>query len=179
MSLSVDKRLSRLGADGKTRVSIDENVAAFQAIDAATIFVLGTDGALWRETGDFHNRVKVGQPISAFNYVAAGDATYVLTPNHILWRKIGDGAPEQVDHDVAAFHAVDAGLVYVLAIDGRLWREPGGRAQAALVDGDLALKSGADAFQLGGRGDSKDEAVYVLDRKHGLWAETMPSARAP
>jgi hypothetical protein len=175
--LGLDKRLSRLHADGKIREPVDETVAAFQAVDASTIFVLGSDGALWRETGDFHHRVKVGQPISAFNYVAAGDATYVLAPDHILWRKISDGAPQQVDHDVAAFHPVDASLVYVLATDGRLWREPGGRAEAALVDGDLAVKSGADAFQFGGTGDDKDEAVYVLDRKHGLWVETMPSTR--
>ncbi len=52
--VGTDKKLSRLHADGKTRDPVDENVAAFQAIDATLIFVLGTDGALWRESGDFH-----------------------------------------------------------------------------------------------------------------------------
>jgi hypothetical protein len=46
-----------------------------------------------------------------------------------------------------------------------------------LVDGDLAVKSGAEAFQFGDARDVTGQAVYGLDRKHGLWAETMPSAR--
>jgi hypothetical protein len=172
-----DKRLWRLHADGKTRDPVDENVAAFQAVDSSLVFVLGTDGALWRETGDFHNRVKVAGPISAFEYVADGDTAYVLTPSHILWRQKGAEKPEQVDHDVAAFHAVDMNLVYVLATDGRLWQELGDRSQAVLVDGDLAVKLGPAAFQFASTGDVNDQAVYALDRKHELWAETMPSAR--
>jgi hypothetical protein len=176
--LGTDKRLWRLHADGKTRDPVDQNVAGFQAVDASLVLVLGTDSALWRETGDFTHRVEVGRPIAAFDYVADGDATYVLTPNHILWRKRGTDAPEQVDHDVAAFHAVDKNLVYVLASDGRLWQEPGDRAHAVLVDGDLAVKSGAAAFQFSDTGGANGQAVYVLDRKHGLWAETRPLARS-
>ncbi len=171
-----DKRLWRLHSDGKTRDLVDETVSAFKAIDAASVFVLGTDSALWRESGDFHNRVNIGKPIAAFDYVADGDATYVLAPNHILWRKSGQDAPQQVDHDVAAFHPVDKDLVYVLATDGRLWQELGERGHAALVDGDLALKSGAAAFQFVGPGDREGEAIYLLDRSRTLWAETMPSA---
>jgi hypothetical protein len=172
-----DKRLRRLHADGKGSDQIDENVAAFQAIDSTLVFVLGTDGALWRETGDFHNRVKVGQPIAAFEYVADGDTAYVLTPSHFLWRQNGTDTPRQVDHDVAAFHAVDMNLAYVLATDGRLWQELGDRSQAVLVDGDLAVKLGAGAVQFASTGDVEGQAVYMLDRKHELWAETMPSAR--
>ncbi len=172
-----DKRLRRVHADGKGRDVVDENVAAFQAINSTLVFVLGTDGALWRETGDFHNRIKVGQPIAAFEYVADGDTAYVLTPSHILWRQSGTDTPRQVDHDVAAFHAVDMNLVYVLATDGRLWQELGDRSQAVLVDGDLAVKLGAGAFQFASTGDVEGQAIYMLDRKHELWAETMPSAR--
>jgi hypothetical protein len=172
-----DKRLWRLHADGKGRDLIDENVARFQAINNTVVFVLGTDGALWRETGDFHNRVKVGQPIAAFEYVADGDTMYVLTSNHMLWRQNGTDASGQVDHDVAAFHAVDMNVVYVLAADGRLWQELGDRSQSVLVDGDLAVKLGAGAFQFASTGDVEGQAVYVLDREHELWAETMPSAR--
>ena len=173
--LGTDKKLSRLHADGKSRDPVDETVSAFQAMDSTTIFVLGTDGALWRETGDMHNRVKVGQPIAAFEHVADADTTYVLTPTHFLWRQSGTGTPQQVDHDVAAFHAVDASLVYVLATDARLWQEPGDRAQASLVDGDLAVKLGPAAFQFTGKSDGGAQALYVLDRQHGLWAETMPA----
>jgi hypothetical protein len=175
--LGTDKRLSRLHADGKGRDPVDENVSAFQAVDSTTVFVLGADGALWRETADMHNRLKIGQPAAAFEYVADGDTTYILTPGHFLWRQSGKEPPRQVDHDVAAFHAVDADVVYVLAADARLWQEPGDRSHAALVDGDLAVKLGPAAFQFAGKGDVEGQAVYLLDRKHGLWAETMPSAR--
>jgi hypothetical protein len=175
--VGADKRLSRLHPDGNGRDLIDENVMAFQAVNATQVFVLGTDGALWRETGDFHNRSKVAQPVAAFEYVADGDTAYVLTPNHILWRQKGTDAPVQVDHDVAAFHAVDANLAYVLATDARLWQELGDRSHAALVDGDLAVKLGAGAFQFASSGDVEGQAVYMLDRKHELWSETMPSAR--
>jgi hypothetical protein len=175
--LGTDKRLSRLHADGKGRDPVDENVSTFQAVDATIVFVLGTDGALWRETGDMHNRVKIGQPVAAFEYVADGDTTYVLTPSHFLWRQHGTETSRQVDHDVAAFHTVDMNLVYVLATDARLWQELGDRSQAVLVDGDLAVKSGPAAFQFASKGDVEGQAVYALDRKHGLWAETMPSAR--
>jgi len=176
--LGKDKRLWRLSADGKSRDPVDENVAAFQAVDASLVFVLGTDGALWRETGNFHNRTKVAQPVSAFEYVAAGDTTYVLAPNHVLWRQKGKDGPEQVDHDVAAFRTVDMNVAYVLATDGRLWQEQGDRSQALLVDGDLALKLGASAFQFAGSNDAGAQAIYVLDRKHELWAETMPARGA-
>jgi hypothetical protein len=175
--VGTDKKLSRLHADGKTRDPVDENVAAFQAIDATLIFVLGTDGALWRESGDFHTRVKVAQPVAAFEYVADGDTAYVLTPTHILWRQKGTETPTQVDHDVAAFHAVDMNLAYILATDGRLWQELGDRSQAVLVEGDLAVKLGPAAFQFASAGDVEGQAVFMLDRKHELWAETMPSAR--
>lgn len=173
-----DKRLWRLHPDGKGRDLVDENVAAFHAINSTVVFVLGTDGALWRETGDFRNRVKVGQPIAAFEYVADGDTAYVLTPGHILWRQNAKDTPRQVDHDVAAFHPVDGNVVYVLATDGRLWQELEDRSQAALVEGDLAVKLGAGAFQFVGNGDVEGQVVYMLDRKHELWAETMPSARS-
>jgi hypothetical protein len=175
--LGTDKRLSRLHADGKGRDAVDDNVSTFQAVDSTTVFVLGTDGTLWRETGDMHNRAKIGQPVAAFEYVADGDATYILTPTHFLWRQNGKETPRQVDHDVAAFHAVDANLAYVLATDARLWQEPGDRSQAALVDGDLAVKLGPAAFQFASAGNVEGQAVYLLDRKHGLWEETMPSAR--
>ena len=175
--LGTDKRLSRLHTDGKGRDPVDENVSAFQAINSTTVFVLGTDGALWRESGDMHNRVKIGQPVAGFEYVADAETIYVLTPSHFLWRQTETETSRQVDHDVAAFHAVDAKLVYVLATDARLWQELGDRSQALLVDGDLAVKLGSAAFQFAGRGDVEGQAVYMLDRKHGLWAETMPSAR--
>jgi hypothetical protein len=173
-----DNRLWRMHAGGNNRDPVDENVAAFQAIDAALVFVLGTDGALWREVGNFNNRAKLAQPVAAFEYVVAGDTAYVLTPDHVLWRQRGKDKAEQVDHDVAAFHAVDMNRLYVLASDGRLWQERGDRSQAVLVDGDLALRLGAGAFQFVGSSDIGGQTIYLLDRKHELWAETMPAPGA-
>ena len=72
---------------------------------------------------------------------------------------------------------MDANVVYVLATDGRLWQELEDRSQAALVDGDLAVKLGAGAFQFISKGDVEGQVVYMLDRKHELWGETMSSAR--
>ncbi len=72
---------------------------------------------------------------------------------------------------------VDANLAYIMGSDGRLWQELGDRSRAVLVDGDLAVKLGAGAFQFASTGDIEGQTVYLLDRKHGLWAETMPSAR--
>ena len=101
-----------------------------------------------------HNRVKIGQPVAGFEYVADGDTTYVLTPGHFLWRQTGTETSRQVDRDVAAFHAVNAGIfVYVPATDARLWQELGDRSRALLVDGDLAVKLGPVAFQFAGKGD--------------------------
>jgi hypothetical protein len=93
----------------------------------------------------------------------------VLTGDGTLWRKSGNANADQVDQAVAAFQAMDAQLVFVLGKNGRLWREIGGRAQAALVDHDVLLSIGKAAFQAPDPGH-----VFVLGSDHRLWAESMP-----
>ncbi len=165
------------GTDGKlqresdaAKVWVDSQVASFQAVDAKLVYVLSTDGKLWRETGDMHTRSLVAGAIKAFQYVPDGNTTYVLTTANILWRQTGTQKPEQVDHDVAAFHAADMNLVFTLGTDGRLWKILGTRDQAMLVDSNVM--AGAASFEV-----LDPEHIFVLGEDHRLWSETMPPGR--
>jgi hypothetical protein len=163
-------RLWREFGTMSNRKPVDNQVAAFQAVDANLVFVLSTDGKLWRETGDANNRKNVAGSIKAFQYVPDGDTVYVLTTADQLWRQMGTQKPELVDHDVAAFHAADMNLVYVVARDGRLWKELGNRDSAVLVDRGVAANAGG--FQIVNAGQ-----LVVLGDDHKLWSETMPPGR--
>lgn len=167
-----DKKLWRENGDASNRTLVDRQVAAFQAIDARIVYVLGADGKLWRETGDMNARFMVATAISAFQYVPDGNAAYVLNTDAVLWRQVGTDKPEEVDKDVAAFHAVDMHLSYVLGKDGRLWQELGNRDQAVLVDTNVLVGLGPNAFQA-----FDAQHVFVLGSDHKLWAETMPPGR--
>jgi hypothetical protein len=163
-------RLWREAGDNAHRVPIDNQVAAFQPLPANIVYVLTTDGKLWREVGDARNHKLLASAVKAFQYVADGDTLYVLTTNNQLWRQ-ASGKAQQVDHDVAAFHAADMNLVYVQGTDGRLWKILGTRDQSVLID--RGLTSGkAISFQVPDAGH-----VFVLDDNHRLWAETMPTGR--
>jgi hypothetical protein len=152
------------------RMPVDDQVAAFQAIDANVVFVQSADGKLWRETGDMHNRKSAASAVKAFQYIPDGDTLYVLTSSGQLWRQAG-GKAQEVDHDVAAFHAADMNLVYVQGTDGRLWKILGTRDQAVLIDRDVMV-----AKQISFAAPDAGH-VFVLDASHRLWAETMPSGR--
>jgi hypothetical protein len=170
--LGTDQKLWREFGDAGKRTEVDRTVKDFQAIDGSLIFVLGTDQQLWREIGTMQSRTFIANQIVAFQYIANGDTMYVQTADGTLWRKGGNNAPEQVDHAVAAFQAVDMHLAYVLGKDGRLWWELGGRDQAVLVDRDVLLTSGKAAFQA-----SDPAHIYLLGSDHRLWAESMPAGR--
>lgn len=166
----VDGSLWREGADGSNRMRIDAGVKAFQAVDPYITFVLEVDGKLWRESGK--SRTLVAGAIRAFQYVPNGDTMYVVTSADGLWRQTGKQKAEQVDHDVASFHAVDMNLVFVLGKDGRLWRELGNRDQAVLVDRDVSIGTSQATFEVL---DTEHLLVVGNDRK--LWAEAMPPGR--
>jgi hypothetical protein len=127
---------------------------------------------LWRETGGTHARALVAGAVKAFQYVPGGDTTYVLTTADGLWRQAGTQKPEQVDHDVVAFQAVDMNLAYVLGHDGRLWQELGNREQAVLVDSNVMVDPDQRAFQA-----LDAQHVFLIDNDRKLWAETMPPGR--
>jgi hypothetical protein len=166
-----DGKLWRETGTASNRTLVDQQVAGSQAIDATLVYVLGRDGILWRENGDARDRTQVASKVAAFQFVPDGATTFVLAQDGSLWRQEG-GKGEQVDHDVAAFQAVDMHLLFVLTRDGRLWRMLGNRDQAVLVDSDVLAASGRSAFQA-----TDAQHVYVLGNDRKLWAETMPPGR--
>jgi hypothetical protein len=134
---------------------------SFQALDATTVYVLGSDGKLWRETGDLNNRSQVDANVGLFS---ALDATtvYVLGTDRKLWRETGDlNNRTLVDSNVAAFQALDTTTVYVIGTDGNLWRESGTSANRVWVDGNVDKVQALDAT-----------TVYVRSRDFSLWRET-------
>jgi hypothetical protein len=167
-----DGKLWRETGNAPNRTLVDKQVASFQAVDASVVYVLSSDGKLWRETGGMNTRALVAGAVKAFEYVPDGNTAYVLTTVDGLWRKAGSQKPEQVDRDVAAFHAVDMNLVYVLGQDGRLWKVLGNRDQAVLVDSDAKVSLGQAAFQI-----LDAQHVFIIDEDHKLWAESMPPGR--
>ena len=77
--------------------------------------------------------------------------------------------PARIDRAVRGFRAVDADTVYVLAKDGKLWREAGQRDN--LLQPAVEVDTHVVAFQsLGGR------TVYVLGGDGNLWRETVAAA---
>ena len=131
------------------------------------------------QPGDSSSRDSVSQAKgSAASY---GLRREILSPLETLAQSVSTMAPSTTPAATIPLVCALAGngtwLAYVLATDARLWQEPGDRSQAALVDGDLAVKLGPAAFQFASAGNVEGQAVYLLDRKHGLWEETMPSAR--
>ncbi len=84
-----DSALWRRGNDGKA-VQIAQSVAAFQALDAKTVFVLGKDGQLWRGNGGRNGAVLVDRDLLVRARNAAFHAddprrVYVLTGDRTLW----------------------------------------------------------------------------------------------
>jgi hypothetical protein len=162
------------------RQQVDGNVAAFDAIDSNTIYVLGQDGKLWLEHGPFGSvpppRQQVDGNVAAFAAIDA-NTIYVLGSNGALWLEhgpFGSVPPprEQVDGNVAAFGAIDANTIYVLGQDGKLWLEfgpfssvPPPRQQ---VDGNVAAFDSVDRNN-----------VYVLGSDGKLWLEFGPFSTVP
>ena len=167
--LGTDARLWREFGDARKRGEVDRAVKTFHAIDAGQVFVLDAGRVLWRDAGTRTSRTHVADQVMGFQYVADRDTTYVRAVDAALWRQSGSDKLQLVDKSVAAFQAVDMHLAYVLGKDGRLWRVPGGRDQAVLVDRNVLAGSGNGAFQVSDPGH-----VYVLDGDHKLWAESMP-----
>jgi hypothetical protein len=131
-----DRKLWRETGDANNRTLVDSNVAAFQALDTATVYVVGTDGNLWRESTSA-NRVWVDGNVDK---VQALDATtvYVRSRDFSLWRETGDMRTRTwVDGNVYQFQALNTSMVYVAGGDGTLWREVGTMSNRAEVDANL------------------------------------------
>jgi hypothetical protein len=76
------REFSRADNDERPRVEVDANV---KALDADIVYVLGTDGNLWREKGTMQVRTRVAANVHAFQAVD-DNTVYVLCPGDILFR---------------------------------------------------------------------------------------------
>jgi ligand-binding sensor domain-containing protein len=136
-----DGRLWVRGTDGRlwlehpfgTRDYIDQEVAAFQAIDTQNVLVLGNDGNLWLEhppwvrPGRIPSREQVDATASAFQAIDTQNVL-VLGNDGNLWLEhppFGTVPPSRdyIDQEVAAFQAIDTQNVLVRGNDGNLWLE--------------------------------------------------------
>lgn len=162
------------------RQQVDGNVAAFDALDTNTIYVLGQDRTLWLEHGPFNSvpplRQQVDGNVAAFDALDA-NTIYVLGRDGTLWLEhgpFGSVPPprQQVDGNVAAFAALDANTIYVLGSNGALWLEHGPFGKVPpprqQVDGNVAAFAALDA-----------NTIYVLSQDGTLWLEHGPFNSVP
>jgi hypothetical protein len=151
---------------------VDGSVRSFRALDASTVYVLGSDGNLWREFDTWNNALQprnhVDGNVNAFQALDA-HTVYVLGTDGNLWREFGTWNDarhprEHVDGNVQAFQALNADIAYVLGADGKLWREFGAWDNAQQprhnVDGHVRAFQALDA-----------SVVYVLGNDGRLWRE--------
>jgi hypothetical protein len=183
--------------DGKNGRVVDQNIAAFQVSDGH-LFLLGTDGTLWRAKADGGEKGRVDGTVAAFHAVNAG-LIYVMGTDRRLWRELGDaGKRTEVDRSVNDFQPVDGSVVYVLGADGQLWREAGNAQSRTFVasqvvafqylpggndttyvqtaDGVLWRKKGSDQPERVDQAVAAFQAVdaeivYVLGNDGRLWRE--------
>ena len=143
-----------------------------QQFDDTVVYVLGSDGKLWREFGTYDNssrpRVMVDANVKGFQAID-DTLVYVLGSDGKLWREFGtydnSSRPRvMVDANVKGFQAIDDTLVYVLGSDGKLWREFGTYDNSSrprvMVDANV---KGFQAID--------DTLVYVLGSDGKLWRE--------
>lgn len=150
------------GRDSRTELA--SAVARFQAVDNA-LYVLATDGKLWRKAIGSHDGAVILDSVASFR---ALDATtfYALDPLGKLSRVTGDTAARQhVDAGVATFQPLDHKSVFVLGQDARLWRVTGDSNDKALVDSEVASFQAIDAA-----------TIYVRGKDGKLWRENGSSA---
>jgi hypothetical protein len=88
---------------------------SFQALDDTVVYVLGSDGKLWREFGTYDNsswpRVMVDANVRGFQAID-DTLVYVLGSDGKLWREFGtyDNSSRRrvmVDANVQGFQAID------------------------------------------------------------------------
>jgi hypothetical protein len=157
---------------GAAASQVDGSVRAFRALDANTVYVLGTDGNLWREFDTWNNPLKprnqVDRNVNTFQALDA-NTVFVLGTDGSLWREFGTWNNTRrprnyVDGSVQAFQALDISIAYVLGTDGNLWREFGAwdnsQQPRQNVDGHVRAFQAIDASM-----------AYVLGNDGKLWRE--------
>ncbi len=155
-------------------------VRAFRGADANTVFVLGTDGRLWREQNLFvpsaPTRLEVDRGVSAFQPLGP-DRAFVLGADGNLWFEqapFGNPPPPRVlvDKSVFRFQALDANTVYILGADGNLWLAQGPFGNPppnrVLVDKTVAMFQAVSA-----------NSVFIRGVDANLWLAQGPFGNPP
>jgi hypothetical protein len=150
---------------------VDRNVSEFQPVSGwpgTDVVVLGTDGNLWFEYGNYHARTQVDHSVQSFSAPSGVSSfIYVIDTDSKLWRETIEGLTNrrlvQTNADlVQALDAEEYLNVYVRTTDLSLWREHKDSADRMLVDSDaLEFQGLADNF-----------TVYVLHSNFDLWRES-------
>jgi hypothetical protein len=164
--------VSLSGSKQPDTVQVDGSVRAFRGFDASLVYVLGTDGKLWREFDAWNNvlqpRQNVDNNVNAFQPLDA-HIVFVLEADGTLWRDFGvwnnTRRPRNyIDGNVEAFQALDINIAYVLGTDGKLWREFGSwdntQQPRQYVDGHVRAFQAIDS-----------NTTYVLGDNSNLWRE--------
>jgi hypothetical protein len=152
-----DGKLWRWMADEKKPGVVAEAIAAFSVLGNGTLFLLGKDGTLQRDSAG--QSALIDRNVAVFQAVDS-NSVYVLSADSRLWR-INAGTRALVDQAVTGFQAIDGSVVYVLGSDRKLWRETGDSSKRAEV-----AKS-AVGFQI----VAGSNAVYVLAEDSTLWRQ--------
>jgi hypothetical protein len=164
--------VSASGSKQPGTVPVDGSVRAFRGLDASLVYVLGTDGKLWREFETWNNvlqpRQNVDNNVNSFQALDA-QIVYVLETDGTLWRDFSvwnnTRRPRNyVDGNVQSFQALDINIAYVLGTDGKLWREFGSwdntQQPRQHVDGHVRAFQAIDS-----------SITYVLGDNGNLWRE--------
>ena len=153
-------RLWRFALGGNDSAKVAQSVSQFRVTEAGQLFVLATDGTLWRAEGDGSQATLLDHTVGDFQPI--GDLVYIAGTDKRLWRLHADGkGRDLVDENVAAFQAINATVVFVLGTDGALWRETGDFRNRVKVGQPIA------AFEYVADGDT----AYVLTPGHILWRQ--------
>ncbi len=148
-----------VGYGRNSRRSLADGVNLFQASENNLLYVVATDGKLWRATIGTKDARLVDHDVAAFQ-VADGHL-FVQGTNGKLWRANIDGGDRaEIDQAVASFQAINVGLIYVLGTDGTLRRELGDAGKRTEVDRAVTAFQAVDAG-----------VVYVLAADQQLWRE--------
>jgi hypothetical protein len=180
--LGTDGRLSRMSfnrANGQMSTTfVDSNLSTpvdcFQPMrDEQTVFVLSSDGELWRENGDWHNRTKVATGIGHFRAFDNGTVFVQHFYDQKLYKVLVDawGGPQFTEVDngipVSQFQPVDANNVYVQDNNNFLYRVSATQSGHTLVESNVVIFHAIDT-----------NTFYAQHRDGTLWRRSGDFGRS-
>jgi hypothetical protein len=131
---------------GGSRTLVDSSVAAFKPLDGTVVYVLLTNGVLYRESGSAASRLPVLGGVSSFDVgyaIDGAESAYVIDPQNRMWR-VHQGAPSLVAWGMRSVQWVRAEVG-----DGRYHPGDDGSAAICVAEGQptlLALGTGGNLW---------------------------------